>query len=350
MMSISKKVYLFNLFILNIISFEVFYSSYLISNAASNAYFIYIIIFIISLILILLLPIKNYNFINLIKDSNIFKIILSIYLLLFLSTSLAYFTIILNHWFYHKTPYIVILITLAVTILIISKSIKFIFNIGAILGVILAFLNIVPIFNSIPRTFDFLLNLDLNINYLLVINSLFVYLDLILELFFTPLVKEKITKKEVILIILISSIISLILMLENYFFFNSEFLNTSYNPNYLKYKIYFINYLIDNIDVILLFNILYYTIFKGSRYLYLFRIINNIKSKGREKIIKLTNFVILLIYILISIGIIQILHQDRSSISKYTIILNILIIIIYLFLNIKIRRKKNEPKLLSDLD
>ena len=349
-MGISKKVYLFNLFILNIISFEVFYSSYLISNSANNAYLIFIIIYLISIILLCIFPIKNYNFINSIKNSKIMKILLSIYTLLYLTTILAYFSIILNHWFYHKTPYFLILIILSLTILIISKSIKFIFNMGAILGIILAVLNLVPIFNSIPRTFDFLLNVDFKINYLLIINSLFIYLDLMIELFFTPFLKSKISKKDVILTISSSSIVSLFLLLENYFFFNNNFLKTSYNPNYLKYKIYFINYLIDNIDVILLFNILYYAVFKGSRYLYLFRVINNIKSKGNNKLIKLTNFIILLIIFIISNSIINRLHQSRLTIINYTNILNYLIIFIYLILNIKIRRKKNEPKLLSDLD
>ena len=349
-MNISKKVYLFNIFLLSFLGFEVLYSSFLISNSSSNAYLLLIAIYLLSIFLISLFPIKNFNIAKITNKNNIFKIILTIYLILYISLIVSYSTTILNHWFYHKTPIYVILTVLLISIFIISNSIKFIYNIGALLGLFITLNNLIPIFNSIPRTFDFLFNINVKLNIFLIITSVITFLDLLLELFYSSLLKDKLRKIDFIITISLSFIFSLVLMLENYFFFNSNFLNSSYNPNYLKYKIYFINDLIDNIDIILLLNILFFSIFKCSKYLNLIKLINNFKMTFKDKFSILSNFILLIIFFLISNSIINVLTKNRLLIKNYIIVLNILIILIYIFLNIKLRSKKDETKLLSTIN
>ena len=334
--TISKKIYLFNLFLLITLSYELRYSSLIIVTNPTNSFIVIIILQLISYLLLIFIHPKI-NYIIKIKYHKILILLINLYSIIMISYTISYSTFLLNHWFYNKTPFIFILLVLILTIFLISKSFFFINYFGFMIGIFILIINSLPIFNTIPRNPSFLFDLNLTFNYKSFLSLLFICFEQIMYLTNSHLVKDKINKKDISKVLLFSSTLIIIFILENYFFMDEEFLSKALNPNLLKFKVYYISQLIDNIDFILLFNILYFTIFKASYLLNIFRIINNYKSNIFFKLIGIiTTLFITIIFT-------NILFQNRLFIKYLGYGLSIILIVIYII--IKGRKIKNEKVL-----
>lgn len=318
---LSKKLLLFNFIIINILTFEVLYSNIFIYTNSKTAPVTFLILSFITLLFLIIYPNIYHKLYNIINNHIFIKIMFLIYLIILISYSFGFTTFVFKHWFYHKTPYILILLSILFSTLIVSKNSSFILYNGFISGIIVIAFNLLPIFNSIPRNFNFIkeLNFTFDYNYIFLI---FTLLDSIIILFYSSKLEEKQNKKSIITSFIFISIFTFIMILENYLFVVPDVLINTVNPSFLKYQIYFINYLIDNIDVILIINIIYFCFTKLAIYLNLFR--NLLNHKNSKTINILINIVIflssLLFYLLI--------FNDSMILNKLSLPLTIILLLV----------------------
>ena len=336
-MKISKKLFLFNFILTNIITFEILFSSSLIYNNKINAPIIILLFGLIVLLFLLIYPNIYHKLFNIIFKHKIIRFILLIYLLFFICYSFGMITFILNHWFYHKSPFFIILIFLLLPSLIISKNHHFIFYMAFILGIFVIIFNLLPIFNSIPRNFYFIKELKLDLNYKTFF-LMFVVLDFFIMLIYSNNLHEKLSKKNIFISTLIIILTSFLMLIENYFFLTPDVFDSTINPSFYKYKIYFVNYLIDNIDIILIVNIIYFCFTKLSLYLNLF---NKFFNQYKNKTLNILSYII--IY-LISIFSYLIIFNDKLIINKISVYLTIILILVF-FISIFYKKEVNNEYL-----
>lgn len=313
---------------------EIIYSSILIHYNYQSAYWIPILLFIVIALLILLLPIKPVNIFTKINKNFFIKMVASLYVILFIIYTFSISSILLNNWFYFKTPLLVLILIFTITIIFLSKSPHILFYFAFFSGILVLLINFVPIFATTNRTFSLILPLKFRFeNIYMIFSGIFILLDSILFLPMNNILKKPVNKFQIILTIFLGSLMWTGLIIDNYFFVMPEALKDSLSSGLMKYKIYTISIYMDNVDTILLINILYLLTMKCSIFLYLFRVYH--KMKKNLLFILLTGICIAFFSYLIAIS-------DANA-TKFGVIvgsiLSGLIIIYYIFLQFAYRKK-----------
>lgn len=276
---IPRLFFLFSLFVMTFTGCEILASSLLIKYNHQCAYFIPFCLFGAILLFILFLPIKPLNIFSKINKNHFIKLILSLYIILFIISIFGYCSLLLNEWFYYETPLYIFLFIFTLTILILGHSTTFNFYFAFFIGLLIFIFNLFPLFNTTHRAFSTILPLNLKItDFLSIVSCLFLVLDVLIFLPFNQNLKRPITKKHLIITMFCAMIFWTLLISDNYFFLFPDILKNTVNAGLVKYEIYTISLYIDNLESILLFNIFFIVIIKSSILINILRLIHGVNK------------------------------------------------------------------------
>lgn len=308
-------------------------SNIMMRNHYENAYLIPICLLPIILFGVIFIN-NNLNNIKPILNKRLLKLFGILYLIISTFILVLSYLKITNNYFYFLTPPLLILILILLLSLFISNyGLSNIFNFSFIISI---FIFLLILLTLISTKYNKSLNhiIEPNINNLhLIINYLFVYLDVIFISLFNPCIKT--TKKNYITITLFSILVNSLLIFQNYILFNSEFFLSNKFPYISKYFTFSFNFLFEHIDLLYLVFITFYIIIRISINTEIFRLICKFKRDNCK--IYIFAIVILLLSLLSS------LFSINLQVINYIMLLTSFILILFLIIyKIQSRRVSNE--------
>lgn len=303
-------------------------SNVLIKEVPSIAIFIPSIILVILMFLSLFLPSFNHSILKFVNHNYFIKTILIIYLSLSTILLLSSGINLISRFFYIKTPIFLIILTVTLGMVFISKMpLNRMFNLMFLFLLITALYNFLKFITLSKGTSIIIDDIGFNDNPIVTIcSTIYLYLDSLILYLFIINKKPMMNKKIFIITSIIIAFFTTYSILENFLYLPPTILSDTFYPVLFKYKALAGGKYFDNLTTILFTDTIILMIFKGAFNLFTLRILLNFKHKSNVFV----GFTLIITVLLTIIYYLKILEDKYINIIG--IICGICLLIYYFYL------------------